>query len=203
MAEQGQDPTAQVEPVAPVTAPEPVQTFDAAYVASLRQEAAANRVAAKKAADELAAIKAAQMTDAEKQAARLSELEAREKTWQSERQELTTQAEVERLARRLGIVDEDAAAKLLDRSKLTFDASGKPENAEELLNALVAAKPWLKGAQVPASSPEPEPTIPASPANPAKPGGGRPLTLEDVRRMTRDQIQANWPQVEAALAAGK
>lgn len=185
----------------PVTTPtdgqNPPAMFDAAYVESLRREAAANRVAAKKASDALEAMKAAQMTDAERAAARLKELEAAQTAWETERRALTTQAEVERQARKLGIVDEDAAARLIDTGQITYDDAGKPVNVEALLAELVRARPWLKAAD------QPQSTAPTSPTNAQRTNAGRTLTRADIAKMTPDQINANWDAVQEVLKSGR
>ncbi len=57
--------------------------------------------------------------------------------------ETITRMEIERQARRLSIVDEDAAYRLLDAAKLEYDDDGKPANVEALLKDLARAKPYL------------------------------------------------------------
>lgn len=46
-------------------------------------------------------------------------------------------------ASKLGVVDLDAATKLIDRSALEFDDSGAPQNVEQLVEGLVQDKPYL------------------------------------------------------------
>jgi hypothetical protein len=46
-------------------------------------------------------------------------------------------------ASKLGVVDLDAATKLIDRSALEFDDSGSPRNVEQLVEGLVKDKPYL------------------------------------------------------------
>ena len=50
---------------------------------------------------------------------------------------------VEREAARLGFADPADAIGLIDRSLVTFDDAGKPENVKALLGDLAKAKPYL------------------------------------------------------------
>ncbi len=68
---------------------------------------------------------------------------------------LATQTEVANTATRLGIVDPDAAYKLLDKGAIEYGDNGKPVNVEVLLQGLLKDKPYLGGGG-------------ASPANPQK-----------------------------------
>jgi len=114
----------------------------------------------KKAKDELDALKAGQLSEAEKLNKRAAEAEAKAQAAEARLRETVTRLEVERQARKLGIVDEDAAYRLLNTSAITLDDDGKPSNIEALLKDLVKAKPYLVQA---ASS---------SPTNPARTGAG-------------------------------
>ncbi len=60
--------------------------------------------------------------------------------------ETITRMEIERQARKLAIVDEDAAYRLLDAARIEYDAGGNPSNVEALLKDLVKAKPYLVAA---------------------------------------------------------
>lgn len=135
--------------------------------------------------------------------ARVAELEAARAAWLAERRELRARQAVDRQARRLGVVDEDAAWRLLAPDALAYDAAGAPTNVEEALRALVAERPWL----VRGGAPGPEGT--AGPetggAWSGVPGTGRgaQLLLEALRRMSPDEINANWPSVQSALRRGR
>lgn len=102
-----------------------------------------------------------------------------------------TQNAVERAARKLNIVDEEAAFALLDKSKIEYDAAGNPANVDNLLEALVKAKPWLVGSEDGGGTP---------PSNPARTGG---LTIEAIKKMTKQQIaalpKAEYDKVMAVL----
>lgn len=134
--------------------------------------------------DEQGAAKAAEPTVEDR--ARAAEERARA---------LEGRLEIERTARRMGIVDEDAAYRLLDNDRLQWDDAGRPRNVEALLRDLIAERPWLRMEGATASEAS------ASPANPSG-GGGRRLTREAIRRMTSDEINAQWDAVVAALRTG-
>ncbi|MCC6727894.1 MAG: hypothetical protein IT208_00985 [Chthonomonadales bacterium] len=110
--------------------------------------------------------------------------------WRLEREELLTRLEVERHARRLGLVDEEAAWRLLDAAAVERDAAGRPTNVEALLREMARARPWLAAAEPPGGG--------VSAANPAG-GRGVRLSRDEIRRMTPEQINANWAAVQAAL----
>jgi hypothetical protein len=91
-------------------------------------------------------------TDLQKAQEKIDEL-TRLNTEQTEKQkELSAQYEVMLVAGKLGVVDPDAAYKLLDKSKLEYK-DGKPINTEQLLKSLITEKPWLTGAGTSSSNP--------------------------------------------------
>ena len=65
----------------------------------------------------------------------------------------SAQYEIAIHAQKLGVVDSDAAYRLLDQSKLKYSEDGKVENAEEALKALVSEKPFLLGGGTSAANP--------------------------------------------------
>lgn len=65
------------------------------------------------------------------------------------RKELATQAEIVNVANKMGLVDPDAAYKLLDKGALEFDGDGKPKNVDVLLQGLLKDKPYLVGVNQP------------------------------------------------------
>lgn len=89
------------------------------------------------------------------------------------------------------VADPEVALKLIDQSKLKFNEQGAPENLNDLLKELVEQKPYL------AAGPGVGPT-PAS--NPAR--AGAKYTLEQVKAMTPDEINANWDAVQEVLKGG-
>jgi hypothetical protein len=105
---------------------------------------------------------------------------------------LELRLEVERCARQAGIVDTDAAFRLLDASRAERNEAGDLVNVGALVGELAQARPWLLGATTTTD----ERT--ASPAN-APRDGSRRLTRDDLRRMTPEQINANWEAIQTAL----
>jgi hypothetical protein len=89
------------------------------------------------------AAQAAALTDAEKLQKRLAELELAHATAQKTHLERVVRYEVMLKASALGVVDPDAAVKLLDWPALEFDDEGQPKNTEAVLKALLKAKPYL------------------------------------------------------------
>lgn len=161
---------AQTSTPAPAPAAAPAaQVFDATYVTALRTEAADYRVKHKEASTQLEA--AAQKTAA---------LEAQVRN-------LSLQTAITTAETR--VADPEVALKLIDQTRLKFDANGRPENLNDLLKELVEQKPYLK-----AGPAVPQPT-PAS--NPAR--GGAKFTLEQVKAMSTAEINANWDAVQEVL----
>jgi hypothetical protein len=74
---------------------------------------------------------------------RLAELERAQADWERERQEIMLQRHIENAAVKLGIIDTEAAWKLIDLKEVDFDDDGKPKNVEALLKALIQKKPYL------------------------------------------------------------
>ena len=89
------------------------------------------------------AAQAAALTDAEKLQKRLAELETAHAAAQKTHLERVVRYEVMLKASALGVVDPDAAVKLLDWAALEFDDQGQPTNTETVLKALLKAKPYL------------------------------------------------------------
>lgn len=72
---------------------------------------------------------------------------------QSAQKALATQNEVQLKAIKLGIVDPDAAYKLLNKEALEYGEDGKPTNAEALLVAMLKERPYLAGGSASAMNP--------------------------------------------------
>jgi hypothetical protein len=89
----------------------------------------------------------------------------------------------------LGIIDPDAAFRLLDRSSIEWDDdTGRATNLPEVLKALVEARPYLQGSTEPG-----RPTVPkVDPTNPQRQPPPNVPTREDLKGMTTDQINEMW-----------
>ncbi|MEM4406545.1 MAG: hypothetical protein QXS68_05815 [Candidatus Methanomethylicaceae archaeon] len=133
-----------VDPEVQVT--EEQENFDIEYVRKLRAEAAEYRRRLRELESRVKAEEESKLTEQEKLQKRLAELEKAQADWERERQEILLQRYVENAAVRLGIIDPEAAWKLLDLKEVEFDEEGKPENVEALLRSLIQKKPYLANA---------------------------------------------------------
>ncbi len=88
----------------------------------------------------------AKLSEHERLQKKVASLEAERQQHQTERRELLTRSAIERQARVLNIVDEDAAYRLLDLGTLEFNDAGEPTNVEKALKKLIEAKPYLVAA---------------------------------------------------------
>lgn len=134
------------------------KTFDETYVKDLRTEAARYRTKAKELEQQLqtlpgeitskvlAALGLEPDPDKnfEKQ---LAEAQAKAQEAEKRANERLVRAEVIALATDMALVDSDAALALMDRSSVAVKDDGTVSGAKEALEALVAAKPWLKKAE--------------------------------------------------------
>ncbi len=126
--------------------PEP-EKFDAEYVKRLRAEAAEYRKRMRELEQAVKQHEEAKLSETERLQKRLSELEREQATYQRERQERTLKYETMLQASRLGIVDPEAAYRLLDLTKIEFEDDGTPKNVEAALKDLLKAKPYLASQQ--------------------------------------------------------
>lgn len=112
-------------------------------LAATRQEAAGYRVKLKE-------YEQASMTELQRAQAQAKEAQDKLSAHEARVREMSLRIEIERAARKLGIVDEDAAARLIDSSAITLGADGKVSGVDAALDALVKSRPWLvSGTQAP------------------------------------------------------
>lgn len=142
-----------------------------ATIRKLREEAKA----AVKQLKEVDALKArlqeyddAKLTEQERTAKRLQQLEAELEFERTERRERTNRYEVQLRAAALGIVDPDAAVKLLDWGRLEYDADGAPKDVDAALKELLTQRPYLGGQSMAAQQ-----QVPAGPQTAATNGATR------------------------------
>jgi hypothetical protein len=108
-----------------------------------------------------------------------------------EQQLRATQArlEISEVARELKVKPRTAEKLILNA--VTFSDDGTPTNVRALLEAEIAADPNLVD----------RPAATSTPANgDSGRRNGKTLTLEDVRAMTPDQINARWAEIEPLMA---
>ncbi len=121
------------------------ERFDTEYVRKLRAEAADYRKRLRELEGKVKAEEEAKMTEQEKLQKRLAELVRQTTEYQQTMQARTLEYEVKLHAAQLGVVDPEAAYRLLDTREIEFGEDGKPANIEKALRALIAAKPYLAG----------------------------------------------------------
>ena len=119
---------------------------------------------------ELDKFREAQMTEQERKDKKAAEDAQRAEQATSVLRQERLERQIERHARQLNIVDEEAAVRLLDHGQIEFDADGRPTNVKDLLDALVAAKPYLVGQATAATQEAARAT--ASSGRPAAPARG-------------------------------
>ncbi len=140
----GQEPQTPQQDSAGTQGQEP-ERFDADYVKRLRSEAADYRKKLRELEQVVKQHETEKLSETEKLQQRLAELEREQATYQTERQERTVRYEVLLAANKLGVIDPDAAYKLLDTAAIEFDEDGRPKNIEQALRALITARPYLAG----------------------------------------------------------
>lgn len=129
----------------------------------------------------------AEMTELQKAQADKAELEKRLEQAAAAQKALTLQTDIVSLSAKLGIVDADAAFRLLDKDAIQFDANGKPTNTEALLNDLLKAKPYLVGAGTSAMNP----------------GRARKFSRDEIEKMSPAEINKNWDAIKDSLESGR
>ena len=118
-----------------------------------RAEAAKYRVESKTFKDAKAEEEKAALTEQERLTRRVAELEKAAADAEAKARAKAIEAAVAKQAVLLGIIDPDAAVKLLDAEDLELDdETGEPKNIEAALKALIKAKPYLAS--------KPDPTTP-------------------------------------------
>ncbi len=183
----------------PTPNPEP-RVFDENYVKGLRTEAANYRTKAGEWQQKAETLEREKMSDTQKLTTDLEKYKTDTvPTLTSENRALRVQV----AAHKLGIVDPDAASRLLDWSKIEAGSS-----VEDVLSELATARPWLKPAPAtttvpPVQTPQtPAPQI-TSPANPPVDATTPSFTGSQLRAMSQAEMSANFDAVQQAMAAGR
>lgn len=125
----------------------------------------------------------AQLSEVERVNKQNSELQHKLETTERVMRERIIRYEVEAQAHKLGIIDPEAAARLLDWSEIQLNDDGIPSNAANLLEKLIKHKPYLapKPAETPAATPAQTAPTPRAPAVPAMNPGRANITPPDAR----------------------
>lgn len=160
-------------------------TFSADYVKELRAEAAKNRKEAQEAKAKIAAFETQQMSEAEKLQAAAKSAQEQAQAARLELQQARAEVAIARAAQAAGV----NPAKLAKLVKVDFDEAGQPVGVEKAVADVLAEWPELK----------PSATVTSGAMNPQRQAK---LTMEQIKKMSPDEINSRWDEVKAAMAAG-
>ena len=164
-----------------------VETFDAEYVKGLRTEAARYRKAAQEAAAKVATYEQERMTETERVQAQAKAAQEAAQAAQAELRKARAGVALATAAARQGI-DPDLLAKLVE---VEFDDDGQPANVDAAIGAVLKRYPQLK------------PTV-VNQVAASNPGRERSkLTVDEIKAMSPEEINARWAEVSAVLASSK
>lgn len=133
----------------------------------------------------LTGFEQAQMTETERLRSQAEQAKAEAQAATERARKAMADAAISRAAAQQGI-DPALLARLVD---VEFDADGMPVNVEANVGAVLAKYPQLK----------PATATGVAATNPAR---VQKLTMDDIRRMTPDQINARWDEVQIVMAGG-
>lgn len=179
----GQEPTGNNTPPAKDGGQEP-KVFDEAYVKQLRTEAAQWRKEAQDAKSKVQTFEQERMSEAERLQAQTKAAQEAAATASQRLQQALADAAISRAAAAQG-VDPELLSKLVT---VELDDTGAPVGLEAAVAAVLNKYPQLK------------PTAPVPGAT--NPSRERKLTIADIQKMTPEQINARWGEVQAVLAGG-
>lgn len=170
----------------PPTEQEAQGDFSADYVKKLRQEAAANRLQAKKLQEQLATYEQAQMSEQQNLAAQLEVSKKQLETMTAQLRQERARAVISQAAAKAN-VSADLAIKLVD---VQFDDDGNPLDVDKAIQELVKQYPNLAQQQ---------PAVPQVAT--MRPGGGQrvAITKDDLKGKSPEWINANWDAVKDLL----
>ena len=139
----------------------------------------------------------ADLSEAELAKRRAADAEAKLAQRETQLRDVALRADIARHAQTLGIVDPDAASKLIDTTSIVWDdEKGTWQGVDSALRDLAHEKPWLTSTASGTGSTDTHPT------NPAK-GRGSRLTREALSKMTQAEVNAlSDDEIAAALAGG-
>lgn len=182
----GQEPASTPPQEGTPAGPEP--QGESAETKRLRQEAANYRTQLREREAELQAIKDAALSEEQRREQALTTATAERDELRAQLHSTTLRADVFEAARSQGIVDPDAAFRLMDTTGLVAGSDGYDELLAERLAKLVDRRPYLKAQSGEPPEPKDPPQIP--PSSPARPRDPKQLTSADLNRMTRDEVAA-------------
>ncbi|HHY54114.1 MAG TPA: hypothetical protein GYA08_01630 [Chloroflexi bacterium] len=130
----------------------------------------------------LAEYEAQQMTETQRLQAQAQAAQQQAQAAQQQLRQALAEAAIARAAAKEG-VNPELLARLVEPE---FDENGKPVNVEAAVQRVLNAYPQLKPAPVQVAA--------------TNPGRTSKLTMDDVRKMKPEEINARWAEVQAALA---
>lgn len=143
-------------------------------------------------------VEAEKLSETEKQELARQNLEKQLADLQKERDDTIRQSqerivnyEVRLQAARMGIVDPDVAAKLLDWSEIEYDDNGSPSNVDDLLKSLLKSKPYLGASKTVSTS-----GGATNPSRSATASASQPLSWERLSKMTAQEYDARRPEIQ-------
>lgn len=125
----------------------------------------------------------AEKSELQKAQERAAELEKQLSAAAEAQKAMAMQTDITAKAAKLGIVDPDAAFKLLDKGAIEYGDDGRPKNTEALLMAMLKERPYLAGTG----------------SSVTNPGKDRTYTREEIEKMTPEQINKNWDAIKSYL----
>lgn len=168
-----------------------------ALIKKLRKESADNDKAAKAALAKVKQFEDAQLSESERTQRALQEAQTQVSALQERVRMATLQAEATKAAASLNLVDVEAALALLPTvGTIEYDDNDVPTNVGELLATLAERKPFLVKTAEP-----PKPAQTGSATNPASNRNGGELTIDQIKKMSPQEVAARLPEVQAVLAA--
>lgn len=166
-------------------------------IAELRKENASYRTKQNAIEKAQADADAAKLSDLEKANKRAADAEAQLNDRTRAYQERLVKAEIKAGAAGVGIIDPDAAVKLLDWSQFEYDDEGVPTNISKLLDQLVKDKPYLAGARASGAVSSGGVTNPSRSATSA---AGSAITWDAIGRMSRNEYLARQAEIQEYIA---
>ena len=166
-----------------------------AALAAARRESAGYRTRLSAFEKTAADQEAAGLSESEKLSKRNTQLEADLTAERRDRKLGVDRYEVQLAAGKLGIVDPDAAVKLLDWSTVEYGTDGSPTNVEAALKALIAKRPYL-------ASQQQQPSIGATnPGTRAAPPGARTYSRSELGDY--EFYSKNREDIQSAMKEGR
>ena len=135
----------------------------------------------------------AELSEQERLQKRMVELEQQNTAMSERTRSVALRAEITVAAAKFGIVDADAAARLIDSSALEYDDTDGWIGVDEALRSLTHDRPWLVSTATPNG-------VTANPTNP--PRRRSSLTMEQLKGMSRAEIAAFSEEEVNAVMTG-